>query len=118
MLCCGTRRICSSTRCICGLGHSPASLSIHTGYTLVNHPTLRVSSPPSISSSRPCPSNSTFTPLSPLHSQRLSTSAPTNTSCNWLPYAFTTSRTNCCVSSALNPTTATAPLSPRFSPPS
>src|SRR3981081_4566150 len=111
---CGTDRICCRTLSNCRRGPSASTRSSHTGYMLVNHPTLLVRSAPTNSSSRPCPSTSTFTPLSPLHSQTLSTSPANNTSCNSLPSAFPTSLTSLSVSSSLSPTTTVPPDSPLF----
>ena len=55
-------------------------MSSTTGVTVVNHPTVRDTSTPSSTSSRPWPSSATPTAALPVHSDSVSPSAASNTS--------------------------------------
>src|ERR1044071_658750 len=105
----GTFRNCSFTSFKVRL-ISPWLFSSHTGYIVVNHPTVRVRSIPSISSSLPCPSKSTNTPFFPLHCSYPCTRAVSSTSLICVRYFSGTSFNKACVSPSLSHTTTLSTL--------
>src|SRR6476659_5697328 len=97
---------------------SPASPRI-TGKIVVNHPTVRDTSTPSITSSRPCPSTSTSTRSPPLHSAITRHSAVNSTSLTCVWYTSGTCCSSSRVSSSSSHTTTRSCILTRFlSPPS
>ncbi len=113
-----TARICSFTEVSARAGEAPGESSIKSGYTVVNHPTVRVTSTSGIVSSRPWPSTSTSVKCEPVHALIVWANAARSTSliCVW--YASGTSRSSASVSCGVSARTTWRALASVFAPPS